>query len=187
MLQRNTDRYPTRVVATAPNAHAGTYVQPRRTTPWARAGSTQTFSWHQIYSVTLFLLLASIDNTVFAMLRRVALDSTARTGTTRTNASNDVPAPIVRGPLHIDPTNYTATLNNVPLVLTRKEFELLALLAEHPGRAFSRDFLLERVWGYQYDGADRTVDTHIAQLRKKLGAYGEKIVTVWGVGYRLVA
>jgi len=71
--------------------------------------------------------------------------------------------------------------------LTRKEFELLALFAEHPDRAFSHDFLFEPLWGYQYNGADRTIDFHIAQLRKKLGAYGEKIVTVWGVGYRLVA
>lgn len=125
---------------------------------------------------------------VRSMLRRVALDSTPLrgTGNTATILGNDAPAPIVRGPLQVDLANYSATLNGVSLALTRKEFELLALLAEHSGRAFSRDFLLERLWGYNYDGADRTVDTHIAQLRKKLGPYGDKIVTVWGVGYRLV-
>src|SRR5712691_1619892 len=57
----------------------------------------------------------------------------------------------------------------------------------HPGRAFSREFLLQHLWGYDYDGFDRTVDTHITRLRKKLGTVGEKIVTVWGVGYRFVA
>jgi len=67
-----------------------------------------------------------------------------------------------------------------------KEYELLLLLASHPGRAFSREFLLQHLWGYDYDGFDRTVDTHITRLRKKLGALGEKIVTVWGVGYRFV-
>jgi len=58
------------------------------------------------------------------------------------------------------------------------------LLASRPGRAFSREYLVEHLWGYAYDGADRTVDTHIVRLRKKLGPLGEKIVTVWGVGYR---
>ena len=70
--------------------------------------------------------------------------------------------------------------------LTPKEFELLQLFAEHPGRAFNREFLVERIWGYEYDGFERTVDTHITRLRKKLGPFGDKIVTVWGVGYRLV-
>ena len=50
-----------------------------------------------------------------------------------------------------------------------KEFDLLVLFTSHPGRAFSREFLLEHIWGYQYDGFDRTVDSHIMRLRKKLG------------------
>ena len=78
------------------------------------------------------------------------------------------------------------TLNGVELDLTPKEYELLLLLASHPGRAFGREFLLQHLWGYDYDGFDRTVDTHITRLRKKLGNVGEKIVTVWGVGYRFV-
>jgi len=60
-------------------------------------------------------------------------------------------------------------------------------LASHPGRAFSREFLLQQLWGYDYDGFDRTVDTHMTRLRKKLGGLGEKIVTVWGIGYRFVS
>src|SRR5258706_265640 len=78
------------------------------------------------------------------------------------------------------------TLDTIEIDLTPKEYELLLLLASHPGRAFSREFLLQHLWGYDYDGFDRTVDTHITRLRKKLGSLGEKIVTVWGVGYRFV-
>ena len=97
------------------------------------------------------------------------------------------PAPIVRGPLNIYALERIVTLDGVELDLTPKEYELLLLLASHPGRAFSREFLLQHLWGYDYDGFDRTVDSHITRLRKKLGTLGEKIVTVWGVGYRFVA
>jgi len=95
-------------------------------------------------------------------------------------------APLVRGPLSIYEVERVVTLEGVELDLTPKEYELLLLLASHPGRAFSREFLLQHLWGYDYDGFDRTVDTHITRLRKKLGTVGEKIVTVWGVGYRFV-
>jgi DNA-binding response OmpR family regulator len=96
------------------------------------------------------------------------------------------PEPVVRGPLQIDLANRTVTLDGEEVSLTRKEFDLLVLLASHPGRAFGRDFLLERLWGDEYEGFDRTVDSHIVRLRRKLGPLGEKIVTVWGVGYRFV-
>ena len=103
--------------------------------------------------------------------------------------TNDFPisTPIVRGLLSIYELERIVTLEGVELDLTPKEYELLLLLASHPGRAFSREFLLQQLWGYDYDGFDRTVDTHITRLRKKLGAPGEKIVTVWGVGYRFVS
>jgi DNA-binding response OmpR family regulator len=61
----------------------------------------------------------------------------------------------------------------------------LVILAQHPGRSFSRSYLLDRVWGDDYEGGDRTVDTHMMRLRRKLGDQGERISTVWGVGYRL--
>ncbi len=96
------------------------------------------------------------------------------------------PAPIIRGPLRINITERQVLLNSSELDLTPKEYELLLLLTSHPGRAFSREFLLQQLWGYDYDGFDRTVDTHMTRLRKKLGPLGEKIVTVWGVGYRFV-
>ncbi len=88
--------------------------------------------------------------------------------------------PIVRGSLHIYEMERIVILEGVELDLTPKEYELLLLLASHPGRAFSREFLLQQLWGYDYDGFDRTVDTHITRLRKKLGTPGEKIVAKTG-------
>lgn len=128
---------------------------------------------------------------VRAMLRRVALDAGAGggTGAADAGASGDglppAPGPVACGPLRIDPAQRTAILDETALDLTPREYDLLLLLASHPGRAFSREFLLEHLWGYTYDGADRTVDSHITRLRKKLGAFGDRIITVWGVGYRL--
>jgi DNA-binding response OmpR family regulator len=91
---------------------------------------------------------------------------------------------IVVGPLVVDAGSRVATLDGSPMHLTRKEFELLTVLVSNPGRAFSREFLVERIWGTDFDGFDRAVDTHVTRLRKKLGALGDRIVTVWGVGYR---
>lgn len=142
---------------------------------------------------------------VRAILRRVDLDSRLQS-TTPPNIINHqtsgqvqqvgqpagvsqqspISTPIVRGPLSIYELERIVKLDSIELDLTPKEYELLLLLASHPGRAFSREFLLQHLWGYDYDGFDRTVDTHITRLRKKLGALGEKIVTVWGVGYRFV-
>jgi DNA-binding response OmpR family regulator len=70
--------------------------------------------------------------------------------------------------------------------LTRKEFALLAALARRPGRVATRQHLLDDVWGQQYYGDTRTLDVHIRRLRSKLGACGECIETVVGVGYRFV-
>jgi DNA-binding response OmpR family regulator len=89
------------------------------------------------------------------------------------------------GPLTLDPEAYRATLGGAPLDLTRTEFDLLHLLLRNPGRAFSRAYLLDAVWGENYVPGDRSVDNAILRLRKKLGDLGEAIETVWGVGYRL--
>jgi DNA-binding response OmpR family regulator len=94
-------------------------------------------------------------------------------------------AAIAYGPLRLDPQAYRATLDGAPLDLTRTEFELLHLLLRNPGRAFSRVYLLDMVWGENYVTGDRSVDNAVLRLRKKLGAWGETIETVWGVGYRL--
>ncbi len=69
--------------------------------------------------------------------------------------------------------------------LTATEFKLITLFARSPGRVFSRDILMDVIWGQEYYGIDRTVDTHVSRLRRKLGALGKHIETVYGVGYRL--
>ena len=79
---------------------------------------------------------------------------------------------------------HTVTANGQRVELTFKEFELLRLFLQHPGMAFTRDQLMEKVWGTDYYGETRTIDMHIRTLRQKLGICGEHIATVRGVGYR---
>lgn len=85
----------------------------------------------------------------------------------------------------IDPSSQEVTLGGGPLSLTPKEFDLLLLLVRNPNRAFTREELLSQVWGYEFFGDTRTVDTHIKQLREKFGGKRGLIVTVWGKGYKL--
>ena len=89
------------------------------------------------------------------------------------------------GDLELDPDAHTASVQGCQIELTYKEFELLRLFIAHPGRVYSRDLLLEKIWGSDYLGETRTVDVHIGTLRTKLGACGEYIRTVRGVGYRM--
>jgi DNA-binding response OmpR family regulator len=115
---------------------------------------------------------------VRAMLRRVALDSAA---IRQPGASAEL---VTLGPLIIDEAGHQATLGGAALALTRRELAILAMLATHPGRTFTREFLLDRVWGADFEGLDRAVDTQMVRLRRKLGDFGEQIEAVWGVGYR---
>jgi DNA-binding response OmpR family regulator len=91
------------------------------------------------------------------------------------------------GPLQVDPSAHIARLHGEPLDLTRTEFGLLHLLVRNKGRAFSRAYLHDAVWGEPAVEGDRSVDNTILRLRKKLGELGDSIETVWGVGYRLSA
>ena len=95
-----------------------------------------------------------------------------------------VRGPVTRGVLSIDPERFEVRLAGQPLQLTRREFDLLLYLAAEPGRVFSREKLIEGVWGADFFGTLRTVDQHVAQLREKLGAGW--IETVRGKGYRFV-
>jgi DNA-binding response OmpR family regulator len=87
--------------------------------------------------------------------------------------------------LVIDIAGYEARIAGRRVDLTHQEFELLRFLAQHRGRVFTRQALLERAWGYQYAGGTRTVDIHVRRVRSKLGAVGELIETVRNVGYKL--
>lgn len=88
------------------------------------------------------------------------------------------------GDLLIDAGRHHVSIENHSLRLTSTEFKLLFELASRRGRVLTRENLLNRVWGYTYEGYARTVDTHIRRLREKLGSTGEWIETVYGVGYR---
>lgn len=92
------------------------------------------------------------------------------------------------GALAIDLSNYRVTVGNESLVMTFKEYELLRFLAMNAGRVFTREQLLNRVWGYDYFGGARTVDVHIRRIRSKIEIHGHAFIeTVRNVGYRLVA
>lgn len=93
--------------------------------------------------------------------------------------------PLRLGQLETDPLSHTVRVCGSRVELTLKEFEMLKLFMEHPGRVFSRDQLLEKIWSTDYVGETRTVDVHIATLRTKLGPCGDYIRTVRGVGYRM--
>ena len=91
------------------------------------------------------------------------------------------------GEVVVDDATYTAKISGRALDLTYKEFELLKYLAQHPGRVFTRQQLLQEVWGYDYFGGTRTVDVHVRRLRAKLGPENETLIgTVRNVGYRFV-
>src|ERR1700719_814798 len=93
-----------------------------------------------------------------------------------------------RASLRIDRPGRRAMVDDAELKLTPKEWKLLAYLVRRPGRVFTREILLEQVWGYNYLGDRKTVDVHIRWLREKLGRFGKlgfEIVTVRGAGYRL--
>jgi len=95
---------------------------------------------------------------------------------------------LIRGDIRIDEVSRKVYVDNEYVGLTLKEYELLYLFMQNPDTVYSRETLLEKIWGYEYCGGTRTVDTHIKTLRIKLGKFSRKasdaIQTVWGIGYR---
>lgn len=117
---------------------------------------------------------------VRAIFRRVAVDQGPQ-------GRDKDETPIEFDSLVIEPKKRKVSVNGEAVDLTSKEYELLLLFARHPGRAYSRDELLDEVWGYQYSGYSHTVNTHINRLRNKIEAdpsSPQYVKTVWGVGYR---
>lgn len=103
----------------------------------------------------------------------------------RRSAAPDAGEVLRNGKLEMNLLNHTVSVADAPLHLTLKEFDILHLLMKNQGRVFSREQLLDLVWGVDYVGETRTVDVHIGTLRTKLGECGSAIVTVRGVGYRM--
>lgn len=95
------------------------------------------------------------------------------------------PKQIVYQNLNINQSTYVVTYHDVPLELPPKEFELLNFLAQHPNQVFTREQLLDKIWGYEFMGDTRTVDVHIKRIREKM-PYTDNwsLKTVWGVGYK---
>lgn len=105
----------------------------------------------------------------------------------RLNSTEEAVAQIIRGELRIDVTGFRVHVRGEETELTPKEFELLRVFATHPGKVYSRDELLDRIWGYEYDGDTRTVDVHVRHLRLKVErdpSNPEYIETLRGIGYR---
>jgi DNA-binding response OmpR family regulator len=106
----------------------------------------------------------------------------------RVSPPDEEAPPIEHGPLRIEPATRSVTLDGKAIGLTQREFDLLAYLAAHPGRVYSRDQLMEAVWGEPFFNDTSTVTVHVRRLRAKLGDDPTEprfIETVWGVGYRL--
>jgi DNA-binding response OmpR family regulator len=98
---------------------------------------------------------------------------------------NSYGIPLTYNGLLLNPELHSATLEGLTLDLSPIEYALLHLFLRSPGRAFSRAYLLDTIWGETYVGGDRSVDNTILRLRKKLGKMGEAIETIWGIGYKL--
>ena len=94
---------------------------------------------------------------------------------------------ITVGNLSVSPSRHIVTVSGEDVTLTYKEFELLCFLLENMGKVLTRDRILEKVWGYEFDGESRTVDVHIRTLRTKLGECSDIIETVRGIGYKAVS
>ncbi len=99
--------------------------------------------------------------------------------------SSALPADAISaGKISVIPASHRVFVNGKEIVLTHKEYELLHFFMANPGQIFSRDQLLNRIWGYDFEGTTRTVDTHIKTLRQKLGDEGKHIVTLIRSGYK---
>ena len=132
-----------------------------------------------------------IDEVLLDTAGPAEIDARIRVAIDRVRAATEADDPdahVIRsGEVVIDDAAYTAKLGKRMLDLTFKEFELLKYLAQHPGRVFTREQLLQEVWGYDYFGGTRTVDVHVRRLRAKLGPDHESLIgTVRNVGYRFV-
>lgn len=116
-----------------------------------------------------------------AVLRRTARENQVSKGQ-NLPGKNEL---LKSGPIEMNLKKHVVTVDGKEVQLTLKEFELLRMLLQNPDAVLSRNLLLERIWGYEFDGETRTVDVHVRTLRQKLGDAGDKIETVRGVGYRL--
>ena len=103
----------------------------------------------------------------------------------RRTEGQEKPQEYILGELTVSPSRHVVRVDGKEVTLTLKEFELLCLLLSKQETVFSRSQLLDRIWGYEFDGESRTIDVHVRTLRQKLGSAGKYIKTVRGIGYKI--
>ena len=133
---------------------------------------------------TVMGLDSGADDYIPKPFRMMELISRVRALLRRTEGQ-EKPQEYILGELTVSPSRHVVRVDGKEVTLTLKEFELLCLLLSKQETVFSRSQLLDRIWGYEFDGASRTVDVHVRTLRQKLGSAGKYIKTVRGIGYKI--
>ena len=133
---------------------------------------------------TVMGLDSGADDYIPKPFRMMELISRVRALLRRTEGQKK-PQEYILGELTVSPARHVVRVDGKEVTLTLKEFELLCLLLSKQETAFSRSQLLDRIWGYEFDGESRTIDVHVRTLRQKLGSAGKYIKTVRGIGYKI--
>lgn len=133
---------------------------------------------------TVMGLDSGADDYIPKPFRMMELISRVRALLRRTEGQ-EKPQEYILGELTVSPSRHVVRVNGKEVTLTLKEFELLCLLLSKQETVFSRSQLLDRIWGYEFDGESRTIDVHVRTLRQKLGSAGKYIKTVRGIGYKI--
>ncbi len=133
---------------------------------------------------TVMGLDSGADDYIPKPFRMMELISRVRALLRRTEGQKK-PQEYILGELTVSPARHVVRVDGKEVTLTLKEFELLCLLLSKQETVFSRSQLLDRIWGYEFDGESRTIDVHVRTLRQKLGSAGKYIKTVRGIGYKI--
>ena len=128
---------------------------------------------------------AGADDYVAKPFGMMELMARVRSALRRAGGTEETAQLCTLGDLTVDISRHIVQVGGEEVILTLKEFQLLALLLEHRNTVFTRDNLLSTIWGYDFDGNSRTVDVHIRTLRAKLGSAGSYIQTIRGIGYKI--
>lgn len=121
----------------------------------------------------------------FGVMELIARVKAVLRRTSKTTAQTTEAYTLSEGNVTVDTERHTVKANGEEIILTLKEFELLCMLLKNKGIVLTRDRILTQIWGYDFDGENRTVDVHVRSLRTKLGACGAIVETVRGVGYKI--
>ena len=135
--------------------------------------------------IAMLTAKGSEDDYIPKPFRMMELVSRVKALLRRSGKSEGTDTEYTMGNLYVSKKKHQVKVDGKEITLTMKEFEMLLLLLSNPGIVFTRTQLLDKIWGYQFDGESRTVDVHIRTLRQKLGEAGHYIETVRGMGYKI--